>query len=407
MRQRKIKLRKYSDSNRPHLKFVVNYREAGKRKRTFFETKDQASSFAAFKNDELKRNGIAHAEFPEKLRHMAQEAVEQLKPFGKSIRDAVTHYVAYLKANEKSCTATQLVSELLKAKEADGVSEWHLRDIRSRLTVFGEKFDGRMVATITSKEIDDWLRSLPFSPLTRNHYRGLVVLAFNFAVRCGYAISNPALRAAKAKVVGDAPGILTVSETARLLEAASSDVLPYIAIGLFAGLRRAEIHRLDWREIDFESGLIEVTARNAKTAQRRFVAMQPNLREWLLPLRKHSGKVTPQSSFVFRQSFEQARARAGITDWPENALRHSFASYHLAQFKNAASTSLELGHHDSRITFAHYRELVKPKDAERYWNVKPTPVSKVVQMPSKSVAEQKHALLHGPIVSKVPMPRAR
>jgi integrase len=135
------------------------------------------------------------------------------------------------------------------------------------------------------------------------------------------------------------------------------------------------------------------------------VTMQPNLREWLLPLRKHSGKVTPQSSFVFRQSFEQARARAGITDWPENALRHSFASYHLAQFKNAASTALELGHHDSRITFAHYRELVKPKDAERYWNVKPTPVSKVVPMPDKFDA--KHALLHDKIVSKIPMPRAR
>jgi hypothetical protein len=35
MRQRKIKVRKYSDGNRPHLKFVVNYREAGKRKRSF------------------------------------------------------------------------------------------------------------------------------------------------------------------------------------------------------------------------------------------------------------------------------------------------------------------------------------------------------------------------------------
>ena len=380
MRPRKIRVRKYSDSNRPHLKFVVNYREAGKRKRAFFETKNEADTFAQNKNIELKNSGREGAEFPTALRHMAQEAVEQLKPFGKSIRDAVTHYVAYLKANEKSCTATQLVSELLKAKEADGVSEWHLRDIRSRLTVFAEKFNGRMVATITSKEIDDWLRSLPFSPLTRNHYRGLVVLAFNFAVRCGYAISNPALRAAKAKVVGDAPGILTVSETARLLEAASSDVLPYIAIGLFAGLRRAEIHRLDWREIDFESGLIEVTARNAKTAQRRLVTMQPNLREWLLPLRKHKSNVTPQSSFVFRQSFEQARTRAGITDWPENALRHSFASYHLAQFKNAASTALELGHHDSRITFAHYRELVRPKEAERYWNIKPEASAKLVPL---------------------------
>src|SRR5436190_2912539 len=105
MRTRKIKLRRYSDTNRPHLKFVVNYREAGKRKRSFFETKEQAESFVAFKNAELKRNGVEGAEFPTALRVMAQNAVEALKPFGKTIADSVQHYVAHLKASEKSCTA--------------------------------------------------------------------------------------------------------------------------------------------------------------------------------------------------------------------------------------------------------------------------------------------------------------
>jgi len=380
MAQRKIKVRKYSDSNRPHLKFVVNYREAGKRKRTFFETKEQAASVAAFKNAELKHNGIEHSEFPTSIRVMAQNAVEQLKPFGKTIADAVQHYVAYLKANERSCTAVQLVKELLAAKKADGVSERHLRDIRYRLGAFAEKFDGRMVATITSKEIDDWLRSLPVAAVTRNHYRGLAVLAFNFAARNGYAVSNPAEDAAKARVVGEAPGILTPTEAARLLEAATPDILPYLAIGLFAGLRRAELERLDWSEIDFDSGLIEVTAQKAKTARRRHVPMQPNLRHWLLPLRKHKGNVTPVLGF--RESFELAREAAGISEWPENALRHSFASYHLAHFKNAATLALEMGHTNSGMIFNHYRELVKPKDAERYWNIKPAAAGrrKIVHM---------------------------
>src|SRR5215475_3463124 len=119
MRKRKIKVCGYSDSNRPHLKFVVNYREAGKRKRSFFETEAQAKSFAAFKNAELAKNGIEHAEFPTALRVMAQNAVELLRPYGKTITDAVQHYVAYLKASEKSCTATQLVRELVEAKKAD------------------------------------------------------------------------------------------------------------------------------------------------------------------------------------------------------------------------------------------------------------------------------------------------
>jgi integrase len=185
--------------------------------------------------------------------------------------------------------------------------------------------------------------------------------------------NNPAEKAAKVKEPHTKIRTLTVNEAARLLESATPDVLPYLAIGLFAGLRSSEIERLHWRGIDFERGLIKVDAKKSRnTTLPRLVTIQPNLREWLISFRKLGRNVTPENGF--RQSFEQARAAAGIVDWPYNALRHSFASYHLAHFKNAASTALELGQNDSRITFAHYRELVKPKDAERYWNIKPANV---------------------------------
>ena len=373
MRTRKIRVRKYRDNNRPHLKFVVNYREAGKRKRAFFEKKEEAETFAQSRNIEVRNLGREGAEFPTALRDMAQDAREALKPFGKTITDAVQHYVAHLRASEKSCTAVQLVKELVAAKERDGASQRHVDDLRSRLNIFAEKFDGQPVATITSAEIDDWLRSLNVSPVTRNHYRRLIVLAFNFATSRGFATENPAKKTAKAKERGGKIGILTVAQAARLLEGAAPDVLPYVAIGLFAGLRRAEIERLDWSEIDFESDLIKVEAEKSKTAQKRFVTMQPNLREWLLPVRKRRGAVVPED---FRKQFDQARETAKIAEWPDNALRHSFASYHLAHFGNAATTSLQLGHHDSRITFRHYRELVKPRDGERFWNVRPAATEK-------------------------------
>jgi len=370
--QRKIKVRPYSDSNRPHLRFVVNYREAGNRKRSFFETKEAAKSFAAFKNAELKRNGVEHAEFPTALRVMAQNAAERLKPFGKTITEAVDHYVAYLKASEKSCTAVQLVKELVAAKEKDGASVRHVGDLRVRLDKFAQKFNGQTVATITSAEIDDWLRSLPVSAVTHNNFRRLVVLMFNFAIGRGYASSNPAEKTAKAREPKSKPGILTVQQASALLENAAPDILPYIAIGLFAGLRRAEIERLDWSEIDFESGQIEVTAEKSKSKiANRFITIQPNLREWLLPFRKLRGNVTPQDRFEFRHLFEQARKDSGIKEWPDNALRHSFASYHVAHFKDAKGLALEMGHTDSGMLFNHYRALVRPKEAERYWNIKP------------------------------------
>src|SRR5260370_38307921 len=91
------------------------------------------------------------------------------------------------------------------------------------------------------------------------------------------------------------PCILTVQQTARIRDDASQALLPYVAIGAFAGLRRAELQRLDWSDVHFDADLIEVTAQKSKTARRRFVRTQPNLRQWLGPARKHSGKVTPDN----------------------------------------------------------------------------------------------------------------
>jgi integrase len=161
-----------------------------------------------------------------------------------------------------------------------------------------------------------------------------------------------------------------VSQTARLLESTTPALLPYVAISAFAGLRRAELERLDWKDIHFDAGLIEVTAAKSKTARRRFVRIEPNLREWLLPVRKNLGRVTPAN---FAKQFEALRESAGITEWPNNALRHSFASYHLAHHQDAAALALQMGHTNSGMIFAHYRELVRPKDAERYWKIRPLP----------------------------------
>src|SRR5262249_25035769 len=157
-------------------------------------------------------------------------------------------------------------------------------------------------------------------------------------------------------------------ETIRLLENARAEIVPYIAIGAFAGLRRAELEQLDWKEVDLQSSLIEVTAIKAKSARRRFVRIQPNLSKWLQPHSRLSGNVAPPK---YRELFDIAREAAKIEDWPHNALRHGFASYHLARFNNAGALALELGHASAHLVFQHYRQLVRPKNAERYWSIAP------------------------------------
>src|SRR5262245_20722953 len=84
-RRGKIKVREYRNPQRPHLKFYISYREGGRTRRQFFETKAQAKAEADFNNAERDKNGVEHAEFPAAWRVMAQHAMEQLQRFGRTI----------------------------------------------------------------------------------------------------------------------------------------------------------------------------------------------------------------------------------------------------------------------------------------------------------------------------------
>lgn len=145
--------------------------------------------------------------------------------------------------------------------------------------------------------------------MTRNNSRRVLRTAFSFALARNYCVDNPAAKTAKAKEIEGTVGILTVAETARLLEAADAELVPFIAIGAFAGLRRAELERLDWSELDFESGLITVQAVKAKSARRRFVKIRPNLASWLTTYAAHRGAVTPCNC---RKMLEATRNRRRI-----------------------------------------------------------------------------------------------
>jgi integrase len=146
-------------------------------------------------------------------------------------------------------------------------------------------------------------------------------------------------------------------------------MLATVAIGLFAGLRPAEIERLDWAEIDLEAKLIEVTAKKAKTRQRRHVTISDNLLLWLKKVKNRTGAVAPAGK-VHEKIVPMAEG-VGIKPWPADALRHSFASYYLAKHKDAARTALELGHGNQDMLFRNYRELVKPAEAEKFWEIVP------------------------------------
>jgi integrase len=174
----------------------------------------------------------------------------------------------------------------------------------------------------------------------------------------------------RAKAIESEPGILTPEQFTALLTNASPEMLPYWAIGGFAGLRRAELERLEWRDIDFESNLIEVTPAKSKTASRRHVEILPALAAWLTPYRRNRS-LHPVCPVNLHVRMQVDRERAGITNWPSNALRHSYASYHLAHFQDAPKTALQLGHTDTDMVFSYYRQRVKPAAAKAWWLIMP------------------------------------
>ena len=69
--------------------------------------------------------------------------------------------------------------------------------------------------------------------------------------------------------------------------------------------------------------------------------------------------------------------------WPKNGLRHSYGSYRLAQIKNAAQVSLEMGN-SPRMVFQHYREVVTEKQAGQWFGILPKRAGNIVSIAERT-----------------------
>ncbi len=369
-----VRIKKWD--SQPDLKHVVVYRQGGKRQARYFRDQKSAKEFANQKQVELVNEGRKHGEITDEERRAvlaASELEEHLSESGIdgfALKDAIDHYSSHLKALAISRAVQKAAEELIELREAEGKSRAHVADLKCRLLRFARAHNGRLAASITTADVNAWLLGIKCEPQTRKNHRCAIHNLFSFCVSRGYAASNPVTQAAKIKVPPGSIGVLSVSEAHRLLLECQQDILPAVAVGLFAGLRREEIARLDWKEIDLDRGHIEVKAAKSKSARRRLVKISPNLRAWLSPHRQLAGTVSPTHS-TYRRRFAVAVKASGIQKWPHNAARHSFASYHLAFHQNAAATALQLGHTESRTLFEHYRELVRPEDAKAFWQIAP------------------------------------
>ena len=359
-------------------KWTLNLRPWGKG-RKFFKTRAEAEAECLRQKTLLERQGRAAIGLSQRELSGFITARARLGEYGKTIDDA-TDFLINHEENIRRCNVSikELTSEVIEAKERDGKSKRTIGSLRGYLGKFCQTFGERLVATITAEELDNWLRSLPLSPKSRMNFRQHIGVLFSYAKQRQMITENPIEFTTKPKLIDKAPEIFSIDELQTLLEAAQKqepDVLPMLAIGAFAGLRDSEIKRLNWTEVRPVRGHIEVTAAKAKSARRRLVPIQPNLMEWLRPYSGMTGPVVPAR---YKGKLGRVRKAAGLTHWPKNGLRHSFASYRYASTQDATMTAHDLGHSGTQLLFQHYRELVTPEEANGYWKIGPAEAANVV-----------------------------
>jgi len=369
---------------------VVVPKLGGGRTRRFFqfspEGKREADTFLQISKTRKENEGTAALSIPETLRIEAVKCERLLEPVSATLTDATQFFLKHAKPVGGTKTLSDGIKELLESKRRAGKRESYTRILGWVLNAFERNFHGRNVNDITRHDVESWLDRIDNLTTRKNRIRDLSIL-FEFCRRRGYCGLNPLENIERPDITYKRPEIFTVNEAAALLTMAALhpelELVPTIAIGLFAGLRMSEIKQLDWRNVDFEHEIIDVDESIAKTRQQRNVDMGNSVVMWLRPHVQTKGGIIPAG---FRKKMEQLRALAGITKWPDNGVRHSFGSYHVACFQNPNMTALQMGHATTDTLFKHYRNYrIRKKDAEAYWKLAPTAgaAKKVIQFAAK------------------------
>lgn len=376
-------------------RWCISYYQDGKRRRETRATREDATARAKEVATAIHGQKASGVTLTGADRDIYTRALDTLRPFGVPLHDAVEAYAKarkklpdvslsevvdfYLQHNQTDWpvkTVKEVADELLEAKRQDQFSTEYLRDLNTRIPHIAAAFPVP-IREVKQGQLEGWLRSLKVSMRTRNNFRSLVVLLWRFARQRGYLLRDRTTEAdalSRAKDKGSEIEIFRPADFAKLIAGASAEVVPFLALGAFTGLRHAELLRLEWEDIRFEQGFVEVKAKKAKTAQRRLIPIQPNLQAWLAPYAAQTGPVCPWISV--RRTVVTLGKTLGIR-WPKNGLRHSFATYRLAQCQDAAKVALEMGNTPAMI-FRHYRELVTPRDAAMWWSICPKQAGNVV-----------------------------
>ncbi len=287
-----------------------------------------------------------------------------------------------------------LLGAFLEYRSQDaGFEENHYRVAFKRFsTVFGEL--SAMELERESGSVAAWIDDLPFAAETkRNHFKRLSG-AFSWALKRGILDRHPFARlSAPRRSRGDVE-FLSLEDVRRLFHA--NEHLPgrcaKLALELFGGLRTSAVSRVEWENLKFEARGIDIPGWKAKTGRRHFVeGLPPNIWNWLERAEQgdfveacenwKNSEHRAEWKRLCRGKWKREKGAAlelaglkkkGKFSPPRNWARHTFATNHVAAFRDLALTSTLLSHSKTVEVLKEYYLGVETRvRARRFFELRP------------------------------------
>jgi integrase len=245
---------------------------------------------------------------------------------------------------------------------------------RDQIGYVAKKFkDLSEISDVEPKDLERVFSSL--SGGTRNRYLRIVRSVIAFAVRKGWAKENVAGNLDFTKLPKRPIAIFSKEQIQGMLDLAletAREMIPYFALGAFAGLRvgSGELSKLLWSDIKFDEKHVVVRPEISKTGKRRFIPIEPCLEEWLTLYLKLNRKIIRPDGPVITLPYGTLRKiRNRIfqkvspgESWIATGLRHSYTSAMINAAKGIDETCLALGHQGNPTMLWNHYYLATPKE---------------------------------------------
>jgi integrase len=240
------------------------------------------------------------------------------------------------------------------------------------------EFGPRLAQELTELEWQTWVDGLRDAGLSRSRIANLLAVAsaiYGWAARpTRRLVSRNPVRLVELPRRDEKPRtrVASVAEAERLLAALRpDDAVPY-AVALYAGLRRQEIQRLRWEDLDLGRHWLAVQKSKSEAGTRRRVPLaQPLLETLLTSAGRHAS--APRSpvarvSLMSGKLAERATAAwldAGLQRITLHECRHTFASTLMAAGYTIKEIMVFMGHADLQTVQRYIKLLPQRANATR------------------------------------------